>query len=66
MVWKSLKQEKREAKRAAWEKELAEREVEQRRRDSRTLCETIDEDVQDEGLKSILHRLAQGERNDTF
>lgn len=46
------------------EKEEALRYIEQRRKDTLTLWERIEELTVDSDLKDVLHRIAQGERED--
>jgi hypothetical protein len=56
MTWKN---EKRALKRAQWEAESIAAEQEQNRRNNLSMWERIEEFVEDEELKTILHALAE-------
>jgi hypothetical protein len=61
MSWKN---EKRRLKAAAWEVEQEKRAAEQRRKDDLSMWERIEEADLHPDLKDILHRLANGEREE--
>ncbi len=56
MTWKN---EKRALKRQAWEAEQRAADMEQSRRASLTMWERIEEFVDDDELKIILHKIAE-------
>lgn len=51
--------ERRAEKKAEWEREQAEREIEQRRKESLSMRERIEESGAPSSIKDILHRLAE-------